>query len=128
MVIIDTSVWVRALRLPASAEKAEVDSLIASDDAAIVGTIIMELLRGARTSDDLHRLERQLDALPFLDTTKVTWMRAGELLARLDGGGRAIPLPDAVIAAHALQGEHSLYTLDDHFRRVPGLRLHEASA
>ena len=40
--------------------------------------------------------------------------------------GRLTPLTDLLIAALALEGEHQVFTLDDHFQRVPGLRLYEA--
>jgi predicted nucleic acid-binding protein len=37
-----------------------------------------------------------------------------------------LTLADVVIAAHALEGGHALFTRDEHFRHVPGLRLHAA--
>ncbi len=45
---------------------------------------------------------------------------------QLRGQGRLIPLTDLIIASLALEGDHQVFTLDEHFQRVPGLKLHEA--
>lgn len=126
-VIVDTSVWVRSFRVRDSAEKREMERLIQNHDVIMVGVVYAELLRGARDERELRTLEETLGDLPFLDTNKETWRRTGSLLLDLRRRGLIIPLADAVIATQALEGDHQLYTLDDHFRRVPGLRLYEAS-
>lgn len=124
-VIVDTSVWVQAFRSPNSVEKQEVERLIRSGQAMMLGIVSTELLRGARDERELEALERRLGALPFLELSKETWREAGMLLFHLRRQGLSVPLPDALIAAIALEGGHEVYTLDEHFRRVPGLRLHE---
>ncbi|MDO8690019.1 MAG: PIN domain-containing protein [Dehalococcoidia bacterium] len=125
--IVDTSVWVQAFRAPNSVEKAEVERLIKSGQAAMVGIVATELLRGARDRREFEALEGRLGALPFLELSRNGWQAAGRLLFELRHQGLTVPLPDAIIAAMALEGGHEVYTLDDHFRRVPGLRLHEAN-
>ena len=124
--IVDTSVWVQAFRAPNSVEKSEVERLIRSGQAAMVGIVATELLRGARDERELDALEGRLGALPFLEVSRSGWQEAGRLLFHLRQQGLSVPLPDALIAALALDGGHEVYTLDQHFRRVPGLRLHEA--
>lgn len=125
-VIVDTSVWVQAFRAPNSVEKEEVERLIRSGQAVMVGIVGAELLRGARDDRELETLEGRLGALPFLEVSKKTWQEAGRLLFHLRRQGLSVPLPDAIIAALALEGGYQVYTLDEHFRRVPGLRLFEA--
>ena len=124
MVIIDTSIWVEAFRVTGSFARRELEGLLRAREAAGIGIIYAEVLRGARTEDDFDRLLERFDAVPFIDATKSTWVLAGRLLSHLARSGALIPLPDAVIAAHALEGDHELFTRDEHFRRVPGLRLH----
>lgn len=125
-VVVDTSVWVQAFRVRESVEREEVERLIRRGDAAMAGIVYVELLRGARNEGELRSLEERLGALPFLDTSKETWRRAGRLLFDLRRQGLTLPPTDALIAALALEGDHYLYTLDEHFQRVPGLKLHQA--
>lgn len=125
-VIVDTSVWVQAFRTPGSVEKQEVERLIRAEKVAMVGVVYAELMHGARHAEELRYLEEDLDAIPFLDANKDIWRRAGLLLFDLRRQGLTVPPTDAVIAAIALEGGHEVYTLDEHFQRVPGLRLHEA--
>ena len=126
MVIIDTSIWVQALRAKDSHEKAEVDELIERREAAVVGVIYVEVLRGARSQVDLDELSDQLLGPAFIESSRESWLLAGQLLLDLKLKGLTIPFQDAAIAAQALNGEHAVYTHDEHFRRVPGLRLYAA--
>ena len=125
MVIIDTSIWVQAYRVQASPERAEVERLVQSGEAATLGLILAEVLRGARSETEFDEITEELLATRLLDSNQQTWILAGRILFDLRLRGQTIPLPDAVIAAHALAGDHELYSLDEHFSRVPGLKLHE---
>ena len=92
----------------------------------MVGVVYAELLRGARDETQFRALEEQLDALPFLEMTTATWRDTGRILGDLRRRGSAISLPDAAIAALALEQGLQVYTRDDHFQRIPGLELHTA--
>ena len=123
-VVVDTSQWAQYFRVAGSPEATEVRRLLAAGDVVMVGIVYMELLRGARDQRQLDTLEEQLEALPFLDVEKGTWKRAGLLLAELQRQGLTIPLPDALIAAQALDHGLQVFTRDEHFLRVPGLQLY----
>jgi hypothetical protein len=122
-VVIDTSVWIPALERENSAEKKQVDELLADDAVVMVGLILVELLRGCRNEDDFTRFRQRLEPIPLLESGLATWSLAGRLLFELARRGQTIPMPDAIIAAHVLQGGHEILTTDEHFSRVPGLRL-----
>jgi hypothetical protein len=128
MVVIDTSVWVQALRAAASREREEVDRLLAQEEAAIVGPVLAEVLQGARTQAELEGLYVRLTALPFLVATQHTWSRVGELSFQLRRDGASMSLVDILIATLAMEHDCALYTLDEHFHRIPGVRLHGAEA
>ncbi len=123
-VVVDTSQWVQYFRIGASAEAAEVDRLLALGEVVMVGVVYAELLCGARDETQFRALEQQLDALPFLEMTTATWRDTGRILSDLQQEGLTIPLPDAAIAALALEQALQVYTRDDHFQRIPGLELH----
>lgn len=125
MIIVDTSVWIQAFRVDASPERSQVDSLLAGGEAAIVGIVLAEVLQGSRTDVEFSSLHSRLTALPYLQETAQTWVEASRLSFELRQDGITIPVPDLLIAALALEGDHELYTLDEHFQRIPGLKLYE---
>ena len=128
MVIIDTSVWIPALRNRASTERTDVAKLVETGEAAIVGMVMTELLRGARNQAAFEELNDQLQAASYVGDEKESWALAAQLLVDLKLRGETIPLPDAVIAAQALLGEHAVFTHDEHFQRIPGLKLYSGSS
>ncbi|MBI2861187.1 MAG: PIN domain-containing protein [Chloroflexi bacterium] len=127
-VIVDTSAWVQYFRVPDSSDGDEVERLISDGEVVMVGVVYTELLQGARSEEEFITVEEKLDALPFLEAGKETWRQAGRLLQYLRRQGQIIPLADALIAVLALEGNHQVFTMDNHFQRVPGLRLYEAKA
>ena len=127
MVIADSSVWIHYLRTPDTPVGRKLASLLAEDKVALTGVVLAEVIQGARTTDDFAKLHSLLEVLPYLESNKRTWLKAGELAMQLRGEGRLIPLTDLVIAGVALEEDHEVFTLDEHFQRIPGLKLHEVS-
>lgn len=124
-VIVDTSQWVQYFRAGESLEAGVVEDLLTAGEAVMVGVVYAELLRGARNENQFRTLEEDLNSLPFLEVTRQTWNRTGSLLGDLQRRGLSILLPDALIAALALEHGYPVYTRDTDFQRVPGLELYE---
>ena len=125
MVIVDTSEWAQYFRVAGSPEAVEVRRLLTSGNVVMVGIVYAELFQGARDGDQLCTLQEQLDAIPFLEASQQTWRRAGSLMAELHWRVQPIPLPAAVIAAQALEHQCHVFTRDEHFRRVPEVKLYD---
>lgn len=121
MVLVDTSVWISFLNRPGSPEKRVIDGLIDTDEAAIVGVVLAELLQGCRSESERRVLKDLLLALPYIDITQSTWIKAGELSAALRKKGVTLPLSDVVLAAAAIEHSCPVYTLDRHFQKIPGI-------
>jgi predicted nucleic acid-binding protein len=128
LVIIDTSIWIQAYRVKDSPERREVMNLVSSGEAAIVGIVLAEVLRGARNEREFEEMSEELLAAEFIDEDLESWQLTSRLLVELKLQGTTIPLADALIGAQALQGGHAVYTLDNHFQRIPRLRLHGVKA
>ena len=90
----------------------------------MVGPVLAELLQGTRSMSELVFFASRLTQLPFLATMQHTWVRAGELNNLLRQEGRMLALGDLVISAIALENDVPVYSLDDDFTRVPGLKRH----
>jgi 2-haloalkanoic acid dehalogenase type II len=127
MVIVDTSVWIEAFRAGDSVERREVDRLLDTDQVAIVGPVLAEVLQGARSQQEFAALHRTLSVLEFIPETKSGATRAGNVSYQLRRRGAAVGLVDLLIVALALEGGHQVYTLDEHFQRIPGLQLYSPS-
>ena len=125
MVIVDSDVWITYLRRPNARAGRELASLLEKREATMVGVVMAEVLQGARSPQEFGELLRLLEQLPYLEAGKAAWVRAGELSRQLRGQGRPIPLTDLLIAALALEHGCAVYTLDEHFRRIPGVALHK---
>ncbi len=123
MVVADTSVWVSYLRDPNTDTGNAMDSLLRRREVLMVGVVLAEILQGARSTRQFDELEDRLTAMSYLDTGKDAWVGAAHLFRELRAKGAMIPITDLLIAATALQYNEPVYTLDEHFERVPGLRL-----
>ncbi len=124
MVIVDTSVWIPFFNRPSSREKLVLDALIDADQALLVGVVLTEILQGCRTSRERDLLTDLLRALPYLEVSQSVWVLAGDLSADLQRRGVTLPLSDLLIGAMALTHKCRVYTLDAHFKKIPGLTLY----
>lgn len=124
MVIADTSVWIPFFNRPDSPEKTALDLLIDADEVALVGVVLAELLQGCRSQSERDSLSNALLALPYYEVTQSTWLQTGDLSAALLRRGITLPLSDLIIAALAIEHECRVYSLDAHFKKIPGLHLY----
>jgi hypothetical protein len=124
MVIADTSAWIPFFNRPDSPEKLALDRLIDADEVALVGVVLAELLQGCRTSTERTTLSESLVALFYFEVTQTTWLRTGDLSAQLLRKGVTLPLSDLLIATLAIEHDCRVYSLDTHFKKIPGLRLY----
>jgi predicted nucleic acid-binding protein len=128
LILVDTSIWVRALRSKRSPEARELDRLIELDEVAITDVVASEILQGAKTESDFQQLEDKLDALHFYHADEETWQRAARRSFDLKRNGMKTPLSDLVIAQVALDNDLDVYAFDEHFDRVDGLKLHKVGS
>jgi predicted nucleic acid-binding protein len=116
LVLIDTSVWILALRKSAPPEvKDEVGHLLAENRVAIVPMICLELLGGTKSLDEFNRLQSRLGALHQMPADEANWETAIQLAFKLRRGGKMIPNTDILIASAAITNNCTLLHCDRHF-------------
>jgi len=123
-VLLDTSVWIDALR-GKTPKIAKLTQRLLNDDRVLTcGPVLFEINRGLRPADrkKVVPLFEALTRLPFKESL---WEAAGELDALLRKKGITIPPMDVLIAQICQYHGAVLFTLDDHFSTIPGLRLFE---
>lgn len=118
-VLIDTSIWIEALRRSGSAAARRIVSQAVEPGLALVnGLILVEVLRGARDEGELSRLERLFDATTCLPLDRSTWSRAARLGFDLRRAGVSVPTVDLTIAACALEADVPILHADAHFELI----------
>ena len=123
-IIVDTCVWIEFFREPESELTLHLKGLLRERKVIMVGMVMAEILQGVKAPKEANLVKQSLEKLPYLEVTRDTWESAGEISASLRGTGVTIPLSDLIIAAVALSGDHKIFTIDPHFYKVDGLRLH----
>jgi len=124
-VLLDTSVWIDALRGKTPEIVALTRELLNDDRVLTCGPVIFEINRGLRHSER-KRITSLFDALIRLPVEEGVWEQAGDLDASLRRKGITIPPMDILIAQICRHHDVSLFTLDEHFSLVPGLKLFQA--
>lgn len=129
-VLLDTSIWIDYFR-GAEPTATHVAALLESDEVALCGPILAELLAGT-AADQRETLWLALVALPNVELDLAAWRASGEHADELRRRGEMVPLLDVLIAVAAIRSGATLWTRDADFDRiagiVPELVLHRADS
>lgn len=122
-VIVDTSVLIDFLK-DKEPNAAAVAALIGSKRILTTGIIMAELLQGVRGAQEEAYVAELLEGIPAIEITAVLWVKAGRLSCSLRRKGITLPLSDIAIGAAAIEHNLSIFTIDEHFKQIPGVRIH----
>lgn len=75
------------------------------------------------TSEESEMAAALLESLTWLGFSREAASLAGEIRARVMERGESIGITDAVIAGVAIDQDEVLVTRDEHFQRIPNLRI-----
>lgn len=114
MIVVDTSVWISALRQPGGPQADTLNSLLSADEVALPVPVRVELLSGVGRKDR-PRLKRALTGLPVLTVTDETWSMIDAWIA---DAGEAFSIPDLLIAAVTREIGGLVWSLDSDFARM----------
>ena len=124
-IIVDTCVWIEFFRKSESKLTLHLKGLLRERKVIMVGMVMAEILQGVKAPKEANLVKQSLEKLPYLEITRDIWEASGEISASLRGTGITIPLSDLIISGIALSGDHEIFTIDPHFEKVKGLRLHK---
>jgi predicted nucleic acid-binding protein len=122
MIVVDTSVWVAALRNSGGPEAEPLRQLLDSDEVLLPMPVKIELLSGT-SKRDRGTLRSGLSALPVAYPTDDTWRLMNEWTDRASGAGVAFGVGDLLIAAIAHEAGALVWSLDGAFERLSRLGL-----
>lgn len=116
MHLVDTSVWIHALRPKGSPMvKEKLRPLILSGQAALTDWIVLELMTGIRSHEEGEALNAFLTPLPWLPVTPACWEISQGLAVILRKKGITPSAADCLIGAAAIHHQTSLIHLDQDF-------------
>ena len=113
-VLVDTSVWVDYFRGIENPATDYLHRLLDEHRVALCGVVELELLQGAKPGEK-GMLKELLSALSYIETERVDYQAAGELINGLKAEGFQIPATDGLIASLCVRHHLLLLTLDKHF-------------
>jgi len=122
LVLLDTSVWVDAFKGKSHHIVSITRTLLNEDRVATCGPVLLEIRRGLR-SREKTRILGLLDALVRLRFDEDLWDKAGDLDSALRKKGITLPPMDILIGQICLHHRVPLFTLHEHFKSIPGLKL-----
>lgn len=128
MVLVDSSVWIEALRRDGDVNvKLALENLLEEYEASWCGPVKLEVLGGARVQDR-KKLEDQFSCIPYFPMTDAAWDSAKNLAWRLRDKGCTAPWNDILIAALSVKADCRIYAVDKHFQMMydsgAGIRLY----
>lgn len=122
MIVVDSSVWVAALRDRASDAGRILSALIDADEVALPVPVRIELLAGVARKDR-RALRRALTALPVVAATDETWAAIEGWIEPAAEAGHRFATSDLLIAALAHDIDARVWSFDADFARMASLGL-----
>jgi len=120
MVLVDTSVWIDFFRGVDSLQADRLAILLETEqDLCICGLVLTEILQGVRSDTQFKKVERYLNELIYLPTTRAAYLTAAKLFRSARAKGVTIRNSlDCVIAACAIENRVPVLHKDRDFERI----------
>ena len=119
MYLIDTSVWIPALRRDGPAEiQKRIVQWISDNVAIITGVVKIELLSGCKTKGEADLLLDRLKGIMSVGLSENDYDEAAQFAFQLRKAGSTTPVPDLLIAFAAAKSSSTLVHADSDFKRI----------
>src|SRR5262249_20958182 len=119
MHLVDTSVWIEALRSSGSRRiQEELEPLVRAGDVGLMDWIILELMVGVRANESSASLLKRLAPIHRLQIPERGWVQAWELAVLLRKKAVSPSAADCLIATAAISHGATLLHCDGDFELI----------
>jgi predicted nucleic acid-binding protein len=122
VIVVDTSVWVTAMRQPLGPPASTLRELLDADLVALALPVRFELMCGV-ASKDRARVRRALSSLPVVVPTDETWQLVESWVVPAADKGQRFAVSDLLIAGLASELSGLVWSFDADFARMEALGL-----
>jgi predicted nucleic acid-binding protein len=122
VIVVDTSVWIAAMRQPLGHPASTLRGLLDADMVALALPVRIELMAGV-AGKDRSRLGRALSGLPILMPTDETWRLIEGWIPSAADRGHRFAVSDLLIAGVTAEVGGLVWSLDADFERMEALGL-----
>ena len=122
MIVVDSSVWIAALRGPDSDDARILRARLDADEVALPVPVRSELLMGVR-GPTRGQLADRLTALPLLYPTDESWRTLDLWTERASRSGYTFSLGDLIVGILAAEAGALVWSHDQDFARMAKLKL-----
>jgi predicted nucleic acid-binding protein len=122
LIVVDSSVWISALRVPHSDDARVLRGLLDADEVALAVPVRSELLMGVRAATRTQLADR-LKALPLLYPTDESWLTLDFWTERASRSGYTFSLGDLIVGILAAEAGALVWSHDQDFARMAKLKL-----
>jgi predicted nucleic acid-binding protein len=116
MILIDTSVWIEFFKQDNRFVE-ELTPLLMNKMVVTLEPVFSELLYGVRNSRDKKKILSYWEILPKIEFGANAMLKAAEFANDNNYHNIGIGLMDAVIIKSAIEGNHSIWTLDNRINK-----------
>ncbi len=121
-VLVDTCIWIEFFRSDGS-ESEKVQGLVEKGIAYTSGMILFELFQGVRSEREKSLLKEVFKGIPYIEMNPQTWLNAAALSKQIRTKCVTLPPSDILIGQLAIDNNLMIITVDDHFKKIPGVQL-----
>jgi tRNA(fMet)-specific endonuclease VapC len=127
MLVLDTTILIDALHRKKDALRKIVELEETEETICTTQINVLELYKGAylptKSNEDIQKVKKVLDAFVILHINDDTYELFAALSAELTSRGESINNFDELIAAITMTNGAAIVSKDNHFKRIPGLRV-----
>jgi hypothetical protein len=124
-ILADTSVWIEFFKSDSPTGN-ELERLLKEGVVYTCGIVVFELLQRIKSSEEKSTLLDILLTLEYIEMSLLLWQKAADLSIKLKKKGLTLPLSDIFISTLAIEHNLSIFTLDEHFEKIPGIKLYKS--
>ena len=121
-VLVDTCIWIEYFR-DKPGLSTTLSDLIKKGVVFTAGIVLFELFQGIKNEKEKALLKDVFKGMHYIEMKSQTWLNAATLVKLIKNKGMTIPPSDIFLAQLAIENDLKIFTIDTHFKKIPGVVL-----